>query len=190
MIHRLCTYAAVVLFLVSSAAGAETEESRPQASWDDYEIVVDRNIFRRDRRPASRGPSRVVLPEAPPPAGRFIVLRGIAQQGDQHVAFFEQTRTGEVTRVRAGDTIADGQVAGITLDYVEFEKDGATVRVETGKNLEGRASAFSIPFGSYDSVELLAPAAGATAPTGGAPSAAEAAIMERLRQKRESELAR
>ncbi len=189
MISRLhkCGVLAILLIACAADNSSGAEEGQAQASWENYEMVVERNIFSRDRSRASKSPFAAVKEPAPRPE-RYIVLRGIVQQGKEHIAFLEDTRTGTTTKARLGDSVAQGQVGNITLDCVEYESNGQTAKIEVGQNLEGGVSPPPIPHEVFDTVGASeVPAAGT--PEGGATvSGDEAAILERLREKRRKEV--
>jgi len=176
----------LILALLSMSAALEClagSDARP--SWDSYKTVVTKNIFLRDRgsRRAERGRE---APPPPPPPERFIVLRGTIQQGEDSRAFLEDVRTGKTEVRRPGETLAAGRLGAITLSYIEYECNGAVKRVEIGANLEGAAS---LPVAFHEIPEVLNGTAMPAAPTasGEPPSAEEAAILERLRQRRQNE---
>ncbi len=188
MISRLYKYGVLTFLLIAGAAeNSGGEEGQEQAVWDNDKVVVERNIFRRDRR---RAPKTVFAPakEPPPRPERYIVLTGIVQQSKGHIAFLEDTRTGTTTRVRIGDSVAEGKLKDITLDYVEYESNGDVARIEIGKNLDGSVSTPAIPQESSEEDGTPDVPAAGTPGDGAAAGGDEAAILERLRQKREKEL--
>jgi len=105
-------------------------------SWDPFRLLAERNIFLRDRRRPeprrSEGP-RPVLDDGE----RRVVLTGTALCGAEFVAFFENTRTGDTIRARAGGAVGAGKLNAVTLDGVEYEADGKTTRIEIGFSLAG-----------------------------------------------------
>ncbi len=187
MISRLYKYGVLTFLLVAVAAENSGAERQTRASWENYNVVVERNIFRRDR---ARRPKRVsaVVEELPSRPERYIVLTGIVQQSKEHIAFLEDTRTGTTTRVRIGDSVADGKLKHITLDYVEYESNGDVAKIEIGKNLDGSVSTPAIPQASSEEDGTPDVPAAGTPDDGAAAGGDEAAILERLRQKRQKEL--
>ena len=75
------------------------------ARLENYRVLSERNMFLRNR---ARPPASHAAP-APPRAAPAdtgddrIVLTGIIQQGEDYLAFFEDTRTGKTTTLQAGD---------------------------------------------------------------------------------------
>ena len=172
----LCGFLAAVL---GGAVPADDEQTPPVVSqgWERYEVLVERNIFSRDRgRPDPRESERESYVPPPPPPERFLLLTGIVKQGDEWLAFLEDARTGAVSKLRVGDGVLEGRVAAITMDSIDYEKDGRIAHVAMGDNLEGGRSSRS---GSTVS-----------SPTTSAPasSAGSSNILERLRQRRQREL--
>ena len=148
-------------------------------SWDKYKVLIDRNVFCRDRarRP---GPSAASGRPAPPPES-YITLKGVAQVGSRFVAFLEDAHGG-TRRVSVGDEVAGGKIKQITLDGLDFEKAAETKNVAVG----GRLAAGPAPASGRARSASPGPAAASgpsRAPTR-VQKGAEAAILERLRQRR------
>jgi len=191
MMSWLFQYGALTLLLIASAAdnsGGKTVEA--PAPWDDYKVVVERNIFSREpERPVER-PSTAAsqAPPAPSEPAGYVVLTGVVQQGEELIAFLEDIQTGTTSRARVGDAVANGRLTKITLDYVEYESDGQTARIEIGKDLGGSISAPAISYGSSEAAGGAEVPADGTSESGATVNRDEAAVLERLRQKREKEL--
>jgi len=126
-----------------AAPARETPQAgRPRdadGSYDDYRILVDRNIFVRDRRPPR--PERSFEPrsfdDAPDPRPR-LVLTGTARSGEGFIAFFEDRTSGETRRAAVGKTVGGAVVQAITLDGTVL-LDGETTRtIKIGCDLSGR----------------------------------------------------
>jgi len=170
--------------MAAEKPGPGRPTSRP--SWDRYRILTERNVFSRDRRRpvVVRGTTSQPTTQ---PSGPGIVLRGIVRQGDDYIAFFEDTGTGRTTKARVGESVAGGRVQRITLDDVTYDKGGHEVQVRVGSNLTGAAAPSVTAVSSR-------PTGPATAPSlAGPPKTAvggtrELSILERLRQRRRREL--
>ncbi len=194
---RSCAIALLILASLTAASSAatrrdtsrRTERSSPAASnatadissWEKYQVLMDRNMFTRDRR--SIPITRVSEPRQPT-SERALVLTGVSQQDGVWFAFLEDTQSGATTKARVGDAVGFGKLKEVALDYVEYDKGGTTVKIEVGHDLEGNLPTFS-------STSSVTPAP--AAPTGsGAPSVAPTtsgaasrdAIIEQLRQRR------
>jgi hypothetical protein len=133
------------LWLMSSPAIICGEETKAAAikSWDDYNVIAERNIFSRNRT------RTVMLTEAQRqivivPERRYHTLRGITKESDSYISFIEDSRTSGVNRYRKGDSVAEGKITEITLDNISFKNGGKTLKVEIGMNLEGQASTESM----------------------------------------------
>jgi len=165
----------VLLVALALTSAAPAVGSQGQRTWDSYRILIERNIFSRNRR----SPTQEVRETAPAPAPpeRFIVLTGVARRGAEHVAFLEDARTGNTKAVKVGDNVLEGRIRNMTLDMIEYEKGEETVTIGIGGNLEG-SKASATGGESYRSDAGDAPVAGTE----------EAEILERLRQQREKEL--
>jgi hypothetical protein len=168
-----------LLFLLGAIASASGNPSGTLAAkWDDYRIIVDRNIFLKNRTmaasaksPAKRSTAKlpnwpiVMMPVYRPE--HDIVFVGAIQRHGEYIAFMENTRTGITFRALVGDSMAEGRVAQIALDSVVYESHGRKVRIEMGHGLDGdipsqgpspvAASPSDIP--SFPNVLNIAPSA-------------------------------
>ena len=78
-----------------------------------YSILLERNIFSRDRRPYRPERERSTTQALPPPIESTLVLLGIGRQQGQTLAFVEDTLTGRIERHAVGSSIARGTKVGI-----------------------------------------------------------------------------
>ncbi len=140
MMKQACKIIGFCMLFLSSGALAAGEETGPATkSWDDYRIITERNIFSRYRTktiPMSQVKEQVVVV----PEQSYYTLRGVTKQTDGHISFIEDSRTAAVTRFRNGDSIAEGRITAINMDYISYENAGKTLKVEIGMNLEGQVS--------------------------------------------------
>ncbi|GAG49585.1 unnamed protein product, partial [marine sediment metagenome] len=105
----------ICALLAAPLALCESEADGPP-SFDKYKVITERNIFLRERpRPAQA--SSVRRPPPPPPESPF-TLTGVIRQGDEYIAFVEEAKRNVTSRVRVGESIADGRVSRITLDGI------------------------------------------------------------------------
>ncbi|MGQ9592822.1 MAG: hypothetical protein ACUVYA_21290, partial [Planctomycetota bacterium] len=153
------------------AAGTPSREEAERAFFERYEIVIERNIFSRDR------PRRVVRPwevpreaEAPrpaePPPEESHVLTGVVREGRTYLAFVEDLRAQRTLKAKVGDPVARGRIAAITIDGIVYERDGERTAVEVGRTLSGRPASLASAFGSRSGP----PGRSERAPPGSAPS--------------------
>ena len=167
------------------AAGRSRDRTRPQDEWAPYQVILERNIFSRQRGPRrQRGDEREQRPVIVPNPESYFRLRGIAQEGSVFVAFVEDTQTGDVLRLRKGDRVARGAIQSLTLDTIEYESDGRTMTVRMGQDLEGGQGA--VTTGELlEWSQTVAPSTGQTS-TGEpeAPSEEEAEILRQLMERR------
>ena len=173
--------------LAAVAASSTDDPARRTVSWDRYRVLSERNIFARDRgrrptnRPVSSQPAIAINPD------KYLALTGIGQDGREGVAFVEDTRSRKTVRVRTGDPIGQGRLVKITLDYVEYQCKGSTTRIEIGSRLDGSRVSV-VPTTTAPSTQPGA-AVAASRP-GDATDAGIAAILERMRRRREQETGR
>lgn len=114
---RVITFLVIVLLpwaWVQGQGRATGEGFRQQ-----YKLILERNIFSRDRRPyVPRERRRDFRP--PPPIETDYCLKGIARENKQLTAFIEQLSTGMIERYTLDAKIARGTIKTITLDMVEY----------------------------------------------------------------------
>ena len=124
------------------SGAAKTPTVRPAATFDDYRIVFEKNVFLKDRTaPTTRRhytPIRTTQPSQPAPHG--LVLTGVAIREEIRLAFFEDDQTGELTKAVVGDVLPGGKLASISLDGVELDQGGKTRKVAIGEKLAGGGS--------------------------------------------------
>lgn len=164
----LALFAALAAGLALAAPNAPTSRPAPRettaASWDQYQIITTRNIFLRDRSQRYRPSVSYSRPPRPASDEDSIVLTGIVQQGLACVAFFENTRTGETTRVAVGQPLGAGTLAWICLESIGYQGAGGTRAITVGQALSGESASLvsAAPAGSAS--------APATAPTTSRPA--------------------
>ncbi len=159
-----------LLLAVAVHAGAAAE--RP---WEDYGVLIERNIFSRSRGPARRQGEQPAERSAPRPE-QYLYLRGIVRTDGDCVAVVEDMRSGRLTRARAGERLLDGEVGEVTLDGMSYVREAQTAMVAIGENL---ARSKAPP--PAETTEGGAPAAEPPAGQGGD-------VLEMLRQRRLREL--
>jgi hypothetical protein len=101
---------------------------------DEYAIIVDRNIFLRERRSPQRQISR---PSAPAIPEQSFVLTGIVYEDAEYHAYVEDLNRGTTIKLRVGDAVARGQVIGIEIDAIAYMFADGQTWVNIGCNLTG-----------------------------------------------------
>jgi len=194
-----------VAALAFAAISLGAVAAEPEGSWARYRVLVKRNIFLRDRaraassRPASTRPVKGDMQDGE----RNVVLTGVARRDGEFVAFFEDIRTRTTSKVGVGQAIGKGKARAITLDGVEYERQGLVRKIEIGRSLTGSiavlrgewtpSSAPAQPAGPARTRgrATTGPAQPTTRP-GASPSGAAktstAKILERMRRRRQQEL--
>ncbi|MBN1628106.1 MAG: hypothetical protein JW944_16425, partial [Deltaproteobacteria bacterium] len=124
-----------ILFLSSLAFAGEEETKEENSTWNDYKIIADRNIFNRYRTGVVAIPRQQQVVTASEQS--YYTLRGIARQADGYISFIEDARTGNVTRFKKGDAVAEGRISAIAMDDITYEYGDKTLEIEIGMNLEG-----------------------------------------------------
>jgi hypothetical protein len=170
---------------LASEAGTQVEAQAQAASWERYQVLLQRNIFAKNRRAwreAMRSPDQD-KDEMGPPAPKIeaeTVLIGILDKDGQLAAFLENCRTGAVQMLRPEDPLARGKIGAITIECIEYACGGASIFVNVGKNLDGGTSGALGEPSKYP----------ATDANGNPVSAEVNSILEKLRKKRQEEMNR
>jgi len=159
--------------------------------WAKYEIILDRNMFSRQRIPVRRGDDTPPPPPIMPNPESYFLLKGVAQENNQFIAFVEDKKTGVVLRLRQGDHVARGEIKSLTLDSLEYQLQDKTTTVTMGYDLEGRHGAVTAEdLANFTPAAMTAAPAASGQPAGqpAAPSANEAEILKRLMENRKQQL--
>lgn len=174
----------------SPGLGENQGPTNPSESWEKYKIVIERNIFSRQRGPRieyTRQRQVPVAPPAPDPES-YVVLKGIVQENGEFIAFLEDTQSGQILRVRQGDSVVRGKIKSLTLDSIEYEFGDRTMTVTMGLNLQGGMGGTTFT-GMYDLTQTTSttPAEGTTEST--SPTAEdEAEILRQLMERRQQQV--
>ena len=190
-----CILLAVVLGLIISLwpkYGLSQDAATPkQDTWENYQIILQRNIFSRQRGPRidrsqRQRKQRMDTPPPPNPESYF-VLKGIVQENGVFIAFIEDTQRGQILRVREGDSVARGKVKTFNLDTIKYHFEDRTVTVAMGYDLEGGEGTIT-----FDQMYELSQAYSSTSQEGtkesSSPSADEAEILKQLMERRQQQL--
>ena len=151
------------------APAAAAPKSPQPTTWESYRVLSERNIFLRNRsRPSSGRHGPGSEPPRPPvdTGDTSLVLTGIIRQGDDCVAFFEDTRTGKTTQFLAGAALGRGRLGLITEDTVHYACDGQLRKITIGTTLAGTAASFSKPATTTAPAPAASPARAPGAPPG------------------------
>ena len=173
----------------TSGPGANDFSSR-------YRIITDRNIFSRQRGPRSVG-SRTSGEQSarkvtPPTEESYFVLKGLAKVDDVYIAFFEDTRGGDLMRVTAGVSLARGKITKLNLDSVVYQRGEDSASILVGQTLEGKLAPVLLTYDSYVSLPTTASAAAAAPKTTDANAPASSGddsdVLKKLMERRKQEL--
>ncbi|MHC4712031.1 MAG: hypothetical protein ACYTAN_02005 [Planctomycetota bacterium] len=187
MIERLVSTLLALTVCLVPLSTARSDEDPPEASpRERYKVIVERNIFLPERPRATARPA-VAVPEYRPEGD--LVLTGVIQEGEQHVAFLEHVHTRVTSRVRAGDAVARGRISEIALDHVEYEMGEHTGRVELGQRLDSALPADpSAGTPETPTAEDTEGEGDAEAPAIPSSDRSDKAVLERMLQRRQKEL--
>jgi len=173
------------------APASDPNAAAPANSWASFDIILQRNIFSRQRRPVRRQETVVERPVRPAPNPEsYYLLRGVVQENDDFIAFIEDTQTSTVLRLRRGDPVARGTIKTLTLDGLEYQMEDKTTVVHLGRDLEGgHGNLTASQMMDFSAMPASSPTGqpSQTTPTT-PPSGAEADILKRLMEQRRQQL--
>ncbi len=109
----------IIIPLLSGVTQAQRRSSQ-DGFRQQYKLILERNIFSRDRRPYQAPRQRKTTYRPPPPIETDYCLKGITREHNQLTAFIEQLSTGYIDRYTLNAKIARGTIQTITLDTVEY----------------------------------------------------------------------
>jgi len=167
------------------------DQISPADSWNDYRIVVQRNMFSRQRGPRiTRQRTQRTIPVAPPVPDpeSYVVLKGIVQEDGEFIAFLEDSQSGQILRVRQGDSVVRGKIKSLSLDSIEYEFEDKTTIVTMGLNLQGGRDGTTFT-GMYElSQTYTSTSEEGTSESSAPPSEDEAAILRQLMERRQQQV--
>ena len=169
----------------SPGVTATTQPGRAARMEDAYGLLLQRSIFARSGTAAAVRPpaTTTTAPTAPQLSPeQAVVFVGVLAQDGEYVAFAENQTTRQLMILRTGDDVARGKIVAITLDTMAYGTGGSIKVVHLGQNLAGELVNSALASGG---APTTGPAA-ASGTTGSSPPASpeQAAILERLRQRR------
>ena len=130
-----CVLSALLIFCISINGYADTKGAIQSMSWEDYRIVVERNIFSSERdkkmEPASTPP--------PVPDPVFIDCTGVLITLMGSVAFFEGSMFDGTRSLREGKVIAGHRIVNITTDSLTLRRNDKPIVLPVGARLITRA---------------------------------------------------
>jgi len=156
--------------------------------WENYQIILQRNIFSRLRSPRVDRSQRQRMDSPPPPNPEtYHILKGVVQENGVFIAFIENTQLGKILRLHEGDTVARGKVSNFNLDTIEYHFEDRKITVSMGNDLEGGKGTVTLNQ-MYELSQSYTPTSQGAAEKSSAPSADEAEILKQLMERRKQQL--
>ncbi|MBW8015262.1 MAG: hypothetical protein FVQ82_03675 [Planctomycetes bacterium] len=179
-------YVIVVLMLLMALAGHGEQTGQDEKSKESYGVIIQRNIFSKDRSP--RRPVRVdVRPAEPntvaaPDIAFVFILRGVAIDSNKKLAFIENQSSGELFLASIGEQVDGMVIKEIKADRVVFDKNQTKVEIMVGMDMSGvvpGAAAYTTTSRSLGSSDPNSPAIQGTD---------ESEILRKMLERRKKEL--
>lgn len=124
---------ALTIFAAQPQEHKKTKAAVPKAAWEDYQVIMTRNMFLRNREAAAAEPNAA----AETILGGRQVLTGILIEGAESRAFFENSETGARAVLMLGETLGGGKIAAIEWNQVLLERDGRRTAIPIGADPAG-----------------------------------------------------
>lgn len=187
--YILPAVALVFIITVWSQPGLSQDAAVPKKdAWENYQIILQRNIFSRQRGPRIDPSQRQRMDVPPPPNPEsYHILKGIVQENGIFIAFVENTQRNQIFRVREGDSVARGKVKNFNLDMIEYQFEDRIVKVAIGKDLEGGTGTITLNQ-MYELSQTYTPTTQKATEESSSPSADEAEILKQLMERRRQQL--
>jgi len=186
---RLSALLLGLIVALEPAVGLGQEAQMPRDPWAKYELILERNMFSRQRgarrQQGDGGPRQEV---AVPNPESYFRLKGIVQEDGRFIAFIEDTRSNSVLKLHAGDSVARGTIKTLTLDTIEYQLADQITTVQLGNDLEGGQGAVTMTeLMQFSETSTGAPAAGSGEPAA-TPTGDAADILKQLMERRKAQL--
>ncbi|MFA5646294.1 MAG: hypothetical protein WDA18_08075 [Candidatus Ratteibacteria bacterium] len=136
----------MILLPFSPYAEAENQkENKEEFSRQRYTIITERNIYDRNRSSSTSVLAPIVKETPPPVPEEYMVLVGIVSHDGSPIAFFEDRLTGRTLKLKKNNTLLNGTIGNITLDQIEYQKNGSSALIKIGQNLLRGTNAAALP---------------------------------------------
>jgi hypothetical protein len=152
--------------LAGRAGAAESQPARDVPKFEAFKILLERNIFDPQRRPAERG-APVRQATVTTPTTERIALVGVLIDSGQATAFFDGTTSGGKVAIRVGGEIAGARLTQVSTDRVRLEKKGRTMDLPMAGQLSRGEK------GDWEIAKEVIPLSGGGSGPGGSPLAAD-----------------
>ncbi|MCF7954270.1 MAG: hypothetical protein K9M75_00570 [Phycisphaerae bacterium] len=188
-------YLIAVLMLCMSFAGYGEQVAQVNKSKESYSVIIQRNIFSRDRsvrkpKPIDVRPSEPNIVSAPDIAFIYI-LRGVAIDTKNKIAFIENQSSGEFFQVSVGEQVDGMVIKAINSDRVVFDKNKSEVEIMVGMDMSGvipGAPANTKASGSLGSSSSSSSSSGGKVSSPAIQDADEAEILRQMLERRKNQL--
>ena len=188
-VYILSTVALVLIITIWSQPGLSQDAAAQKKDvWENYQIILQRNIFSRQRGPRIDPSQRQRIDVPPPPNPEsYHILKGIVQENGVFIAFIENTQRGQIIKVREGDSVARGKVNSFNLDTIEYHFEDHKFIVAMGNDLEGGKGTTTLNQ-MYELSQTYTPTPQEGTVETSSPSADEAEILKKLMERRQQQL--
>lgn len=189
-------YLIVALMLYMVFVGHGEQEAQRDKSKESYAVIIQRNIFSKDR--SARKPVLVEVPkpdpntiDAPPDIAFVYVIRGVAIDSDKKIAFFENQSSGEFFQASIGEQIDGMAIKDIKANRVVFtKKNQSEVEIMVGMDLSGvviSSAANTVTSGSSGSSSSGSSTAGSEEASPAIQGSDESEILRKMLERRKQQ---
>ncbi len=189
MKHMLLFIICVGLLVLPGLAEQDTDKSASEYRYDDFKVIAQRNMFSRNRRSLRPEPKTEIRTVKKSVVLSLYVLKGVAINDGQKVAFIEEEVSGETIRAIAGDELMNGHIAEVQFTHVLFEEDGQTKTIRLGEMFAKKETVSEARAEAEEDASLIETTESDTnSDTDSGETSSENDLLKKLMQRRKSEL--
>lgn len=151
--RRFIEFSMMLVMAVGVFASAEETASPAAPAYENYKLIYEKNIFSRTRYTPERERRTNATIRRETVILSLYVLRGVAVETQNRLAFVEDQISGQFKRLVAGDQLLNGTIAEIHVDRVVFKEDDQVRDIRVGQEFDRLVSEVERPVEEIVSAE-------------------------------------
>jgi len=144
-VKRFFIIAGLIISGICSWVSFASQQSSEDLSYEKYKVIYERNIFSKNRKSFQEKTASDHLEKKKSVVLSLYVLRGVAVNDGQSIAFIEEAISGRSMRMQIDAELLGGRITDIQCDHVVFTKNDQTKIIKIGE-----------PFGKTETVTTKA----------------------------------
>lgn len=151
--RRFIEFSMMLVMAVGVFASAEEAASPAAPAYENYKLIYEKNIFSRTRYTPERERRTNATIRRETVILSLYILRGVAVETQNRLAFVEDQISGQFKRLVAGDQLLNGTIAEIHVDRVVFKEDDQVRDIRVGQEFDRLVSEVERPVEEIVSAE-------------------------------------